>query len=417
MKISVTEPVLRGELELPVSKSLVQRHWMIRALHRIPTSYMGLDQIDDLRTLSHILVHLEADEWDCRDSGACARFALALAVRQSHKLRLTGSQRLCERPIGPLVEALKSLGAIITYEKQAGYLPVIVEPSPLKGGRIKIDASVSSQFVSSLMMLGSLLPGGLEIELDTATPSWPYIQMTAGVMQTYHLTVEFSDDASDTPPLITISPGTAVDAGLPSTEGDWSAAAFWYAATALSGEADILLTNLDPFSVQGDAILPDIYDVLGVSTEFLENGVRLRKAGSPETQQLELDLTDTPDLFPALAVTAAGLGLEAEFSGIARLAHKESPRPAALKQELAKVGADLILKDDVARITSHRIKSSGPVTLESHGDHRIAMALAPLALRLGEVTVLQPHVVSKSYPQFWQHLEKCLILGTMSQEF
>jgi 3-phosphoshikimate 1-carboxyvinyltransferase len=416
MIISVTEPVLRGELELPVSKSLVQRHWMIRALHQIPTSYEIGSQIDDLRTLSHILLHPEASQWDCQDSGACARFALALAVQQQHTLRITGGRRLCERPIGPLVEALKSLGATITYEGQSGYLPVKVEPSSLTGGRIKIDASESSQFVSSLMMLGSLLPGGLEIELEKAPASWPYIQMTAGVMQAYHLTVEFSDDASDAPLLINVRPGTAVDIGLPFMEGDWSAAAFWYAAAALSGEADILLTNLDPFSVQGDAVLPDIYDVLGVSTEFLENGVRLRKAGPPETHQLELDLTDTPDLFPALAVTAAGLGLEAELRGIARLAHKESNRPAALKVELAKIGVNLKVEGDIAHLPAHEPSPSGSVTFESHGDHRVAMALAPLALRLRKVSILQPEVVSKSYPQFWQHMKKCLILGTVSQE-
>lgn len=416
MKISVTEPVLRGEFLLPVSKSLVQRHWMVRALHRIPISFENLEDINDLRILARILRNPEADMWDCGESGTCARFALALAVRQPHEVKLTGSPRLCERPVGPLIEALRTLGASISYEGKEGFLPVRVKPAVLQGGHVRIEASVSSQFVSSLMMLGSLLPGGLHIELNSVPPSWPYVRMTAAVMQAYHLTVEFPEESTDGGFLITVNPGTAVDEGLDFMEGDWSAAAFWYAAAALSREADFLFVNLDPFSVQGDAVLPDIYDVLGVSTDFSEQGVRIRKAGPPEIPHLELDLTDTPDLFPALVVTAAGLGLEADFSGVGRLAHKESHRPAALKQELAKVGVELMLEADVARLARNRPMSKRPANFEAHGDHRVAMALATLALRLGEVTVRQPEVVSKSYPQFWEHWEKCLVLGSVLRE-
>lgn len=417
MKITIHQPVLRGEVALPVSKSLMQRHWIIRALHSIPASYEATDGIADLETLSALLRHSEADTWHCGESGACARFALALAVRQQHPVRLMGSPRLCERPMGPLVDALRELGASIAYEEREGFLPLRITPAALRGGRIKVDTGLSSQFVSALMMLGSLLPGGLEIETGDVAVSWPYIALTAAVMQTYHLNVELPEDHSEGSVVIRVGHGKAVSEEPLNPEGDWSAAAFWYQAVALAAEAEVLLTNLEPFSVQGDAVLPDIYDVLGVATDFTENGVRLRKAGPPETALLELDLSDTPDLFPALAATAAGLGIEAEFSGIGRLSLKESHRPAALRQELAKVGAEMILEGDVARLLPARLDVKCPVAFHSHGDHRVAMALAPLALKLGEVMVEPSDVVAKSYPQFWQHLKQCLIQGSLKEGF
>lgn len=412
MKITIQAPILKGKIALPVSKSLLQRHWMVRAMHNLPADYSAGGAVEDLRILAEILKNPDQAVWNCGDSGACARFLLAWATSRDTPVRITGSARLCQRPVRPLVEALKQMGARIRYLGEGGFLPVEVEPGTLSGGRVVLNGQESSQYVSALMMLGNRLPQGLEIECPGGFASWPYIRLTAAVMQYYHLTVELPESPEEELVVI-VHPGIAVGEGPVPVEGDWSAAAFWYEAVALSEEADLVLTNLHPFSVQGDAVTPDIFDVLGVHTQFAEEGVRIRKAGPPEVDSLDFDFTDHPDLFPALTATLAALGLEGEYTGIERLKYKESNRPEAMLHELGKVGlAWEKSSPDSLRIFSKGLRSASlPLTFDSHDDHRVAMALAPLALRLGQVMVLGEDVVRKSYPEYWHHMVQCLPFG------
>jgi len=402
MKITIERPILKGVITLPVSKSLYQRHALLRSIHQLPIPDLPVQSIEDIQVLMDVLRKPEKEIWDCKDSGTGARFLLIYSVLQSRPIVLTGSPRLQERPMMPLIQSLRSLGADISCVQKEGYLPLKVNPKPLEGGEVYVDASQSSQFISALMILGSRLPSGLLIELTNSSASQSYIEMTASILSHYGIEVDMPEELGEGS-VIRVKSGKAEDSGPLEIEGDWSAASFWYEAAALSEEADILLTNLNPFSLQGDSILPDIFDVLGIQTEFTDEGVRLKKGGLPETDVLELDLSSTPDLFPPLAAVAAGMGLKSEFSGISHLQFKESNRIEAMREELDKIGVVLHKEGDIVLFEkSHNKKQTERlIEFSSHGDHRIVMALAPLALKFGQVWINGHTHVQKSYPSFW----------------
>lgn len=415
MIITVKQPILYGTITVPRSKSLVQRHLALRALHGLPLLEAESPDAADVKTMAAMLNRLESSLWNCGDSGTCARFAIVLATQVSHPVEITGSDNLKRRPIGPLLDALRQLGVRWEYKGQEGCLPVCIFPGKIQGGKVRLDPSQSSQFISALMLLGTRLPDGLEIQLTAKPVSWSYVNMTAAVLESYQLSSELPQNEEDEP-IIRVWPGEAVPPEELNIEGDWSALAFWYEAASLAQEAELLFPNVPGISVQGDAVLSEYFDVLGVATDYHGDGVRVRKAGPPETQFLEAFLGDTPDIFPALAVTCVALGIEAEFHGLSHLAFKESHRPQALAQELAHLGAHLHWNGNTAHLKPPAAPPPMPLRFNPHNDHRLAMALAPLALKWHTIYLEHPEVVQKSYPQFWEHWDQCVVGGKRYEE-
>jgi len=451
---------LSGSIGLPASKSISNRLLILNALSRQAIPVENLSEADDTRLLRDLLAKAEAthpnppgdpdaphglstDETgrtpvvlDCRNAGTVLRFLTAFLARRPGTWLLTGSGRMKQRPVGVLVEALRNLGASIEYRGGAGYPPLLISGRDLRGGEVVMDGSVSSQFLSALLMIGPLLPGGLTIRITGRPVSRPYVEMTAGVMKQLGAGVTHHGN------LLVAAPGEyhpeELGPGGFHVEADWSSAAFCYEAAALAGNAEILLPGLHFHSLQGDAALAELFRPFGVETTFEEEGVSVssgqlaigswqsavgsgqsafrpssisrplvrRSAGPP------VRLSACPDLAPALIVTYAALGIAARFTGLHHLATKESDRLRALQKELKRIGRPVRVRAPGIIETLNEAplttlpKGSDPVCINTYGDHRIAMAFAPLALMTGAICIDEPGVVSKSYPGFWEDLKR-----------
>lgn len=401
MDIRILPPdgILETTVDLPLSKSINARAIVMAHLSGSATAPVACA---DTETLASILAapRLEGTV-DVGPAGTAMRFLTAVAAATpGTSCVLTGSERMLHRPIGPLVDALRTLGADISYEGENGFPPLRIAGRPLHGGRIAIDASVSSQFISALMMVTPLMEAPLEIELKGMVGSLPYIKMTAEMMRRRGVRVE-------TEPLRIYVDNTPYrNADLNDAEPDWSAAAFWYEIAALSA-GWVTLTGLRDDSIQGDSGEAALFEKLGVLTEFNGEGAEL--SATPELfNSLDVDMSGMPDAVPALAVTACMVGVPFRFSGVGALHDKECDRLEALARELGKLGFPLeievygtVLTWDGRRRPVHEL----PV-FDTYGDHRMAMALAPAAIFVPGIVVRDADVVAKSYPDFWKHLEE-----------
>ena len=319
---------------------------------------------------------------DIADSGTAARFLTTyLACHEGHWL-LTGTERMCQRPMASLVDALQSLGADIKYVDKEGFLPLQINGKPLSGGKVSIDMTQSSQFASSLLLAAPMWPQGLEMEMLGDLSSLPYLDMTLVMMQHFSARVERVGRTIIVKPIPYQSRPFTI-------EPDWSAASYWYEMAAFSEECEIRLrglggpsTSSGTANLQGDAVIAEWMQQLGVGTLVDGNDVLLRKIPF-EKRPLSFDFSQHPDLYPTMAAICAGLNVEATFKGLDNLALKESDRVEAMQMELAKL---------VDR----------PIRFSAHNDHRIVMALAPLSMLVGPVSFDTPEVVKKSYPTFWQ---------------
>jgi 3-phosphoshikimate 1-carboxyvinyltransferase len=329
------------------------------------------------------------------------RFLTAYLTLIPGKWILTGSERMKQRPIGVLVEAMRSLGAEIEYLGKLGYPPLMIKGKPMKGGEIKVDAGISSQFISALILVAPVLPGGLLISLQGQAVSFPYISMTLRLLN--YFAIETGQERNKI-----IIPESSIRGKDYVVETDWSAASFWYEAAALADEVDLILEGLLKDSLQGDAILVDIFQNFGIMSEFLKNGVRLTKV-KKKVDGFYFDFSDYPDIAPAVITTCAALGIRGRFEGLKSLRLKETNRLKALENEYKKLGLNLMPDSSVELIPiieflNPNLKSTNDLRIETYGDHRIAMAFAPLAVKLGSIKIENPEVVSKSYPQFWENL-------------
>ena len=347
-------------------------------------------------------------ELNVGESGTALRLLTALlATRpEGEEYILTGQPGLLHRPMAPLVDALRTLGADIRYLDREGFAPLRIASRPLPGGCVCIDASLSSQFVSALMLVAPGMKQGLRIDFDGEPASLPYIKMTAAMMRHRGSQVDLSPLAVD------IKPGQ-YHPDTEEVEADWSAAAFWYETVALTagwitltGDPGTTLLPLDQ-SVQGDARAAEFFECLGVLTEpSEEHDNALSLSPSPEVYgRLDLDLRDYPDMAPSLAVTCCMLGVPFKFVGLEALAAKETDRLTAIVEEMEKVGCT------VERIRDYGLEWEGrrhPITtmpiFDPHGDHRMAMALAPIAAYIPGILLADPDCVAKSYPTFWANL-------------
>lgn len=392
MKLSINPPeeMLDAAVELPLSKSMSVRAVAMEALG---TPCAGaVAECSDVEAMRRVAA-ARSGNVDAADSGAALRFGMALlAATEGTDVLITGSQRLMERPVDGLMEALRSLGADVHREADGG---VRVRGCRMAGGRVAVDAAASSQYISALLMAAPLMADGLQLTVDWNQPSLPYIDMTLAMMRARGI------DAVREGIEITVRPG-AYSAATDTIEPDWSAAAFWYETAALTA-GFVTLRGMRPASVQGDRAVADIFTRLGVVTAFDEEGAQL--SADPEMHaRLDYDCSACPDLVPAMAVTASLLGVPFELSGIGALRHKECDRVQALIEELAKTGAVVEAERDTLVWDGRRMPVSEMPEFDARGDHRMAMALAPVAVFAPGITIDGAECVGKSYPEYWDHL-------------
>ena len=367
---------LHYDITLPASKSESNRALMIATYGGFTPDFQNLSDSNDTLVLAKALNDIQQGKStiDIADCGTAARFLTTYLACHEGDWILTGTERMQQRPIAPLVEALNSLGAEIQYVAKEGCLPLSIKGKPLTGGKVQIDMQSSSQFASSLLLAAPMWSQGIEIELLGELVSVPYLDMTVAMMRHFGAEVEQKGRIVKVFPKPYQSKSFTVDA-------DWSAASYWYEMAALSEECEIRLRGLTKQSLQGDSIIADWMQQLGVGTFLEKDSAVLRKIPF-DKRPMCFDFSNCPDLYPTMVATCAALRIEAHYTGIGNLHLKESNRVEAMQTELAKLGQQ-------------------PLRFCSHGDHRIVMALAPLALLYGPVTFDHPEVVKKSYPHFW----------------
>ena len=396
---------IHGDITLSGSKSISNRVLIIRALCAESFEITNLSDSDDTTTLARLL-DSSAVELDAHHAGTTYRFMTAyLAVSEGDRV-LTGSHRMLERPIGPLVDALRQLGAEIKYTANEGYPPLHILGRQLQGGRVQIDATISSQFLSALLLIAPTLSQGLTLELQGELVSRPYLEMTLSIMQYFGVDHEWKDN------VITVAHQSYVAKPF-YVEADWSAASYYYTIAAFATSADITLRGLTSDSMQGDAAIAEIGRKFGVQTEYFSDYVRLRRTDEVAAPTyFEYDFVLCPDIAQTVSVLCAGTGTQGLYTGLQTLFIKETDRVAALQSELQKVGVFL------SKLPAKFSKKTGATyymqegkaaaqeapTFATYHDHRMAMAFAPLAL-LFDIEVEDPAVVSKSYPHFWKDIE------------
>lgn len=373
---------------------------IIRSLAGSAALLENLSKSDDTQVLRKALDN-KGDIIDVGHAGTSMRFLAAYLCTRPGVFTLTGSQRMKQRPIGPLVDALKQIGAHLDYLENEGFPPLLIKGHRLTGGCIEIDAGISSQFISALMMIGPLLEGGLTIHLKGDVVSASYIEMTLQLMNSCGAEAGFVGKQ------ISVPQGK-YELDNFRVESDWSGASYWYQVAALLPGSEIILPRLTHNSLQGDSILIQIFEPLGVQSSFDDEGLLLRSMNQDLPGNFTYDFTECPDLVQTCAVTLCALGIPFRFTGTRTLRVKETDRIAALGSELKKVG--FVLQDDHAgewlEWDGTCCESEQDPQIATYHDHRMAMAFAPLAITLGRIVIEDPGVVSKSYPGYWEDLEK-----------
>lgn len=366
----------------------------------------NLSKADDTHLMVSLLNRIEGNKRpalpipiDCGDAGTVMRFLAALLSATPGKWLITGSDRMKGRPIGILVESLRQMGAAIEYQGKAGFPPLLIEGKELRGKELEMDGSVSSQFISALLLIAPQIKDGLCIKLKNKISSLPYIEMTLKLLNRFGIETNFIDNT------ITIGQQHYKPGEL-TIEPDWTSASYWYEMAALATRANLVLKGLQKESLQGDSILPTIFNHFGVKTEFLGDGIRLTKSGQIASA-FSFDFNDYPDLAQTVIVTCVALGIPGKFTGLESLRIKETDRLTALQDELGRLG----FKIDIDGNSELKTQMSEPLSLnpepiKTYGDHRMAMAFAPLALIYGSIRLENPSVVKKSYPEFWEDLTK-----------
>ena len=400
MLLSLTKhnPDLIGAIKLNGSKSINNRALVIRALCEADCQLDNLSNAEDSQQLLELL-QSEEKVLDARAGGTTFRFLTAFLSIQSDTRILTGSARMKQRPVGPLVKALRQLGANISFLEKDGYPPIqIGAPSIGHSNHLSIPANISSQFISALLMIAPTLPLGLILELEDDIVSPSYIHMTLRLMK--HFGIE--SDWQGRTIRIEAQKYKARDFFV---EADWSAASYYYGLAAFAKNVDLTLEGLLPNSIQGDSVLAEIMTTFGIETQYLNNSIRLTKKENFELpKQFNYNFIDCPDIAQTLAVVCAGLGVPAHFTGLQTLRIKETDRIAALATELAKVSVDFPSVSHDAFPLEGKAVVTKP-TFDTYEDHRMAMSLGMLAM-MGLVEIREPEVVGKSYPMFWEDLGK-----------
>ena len=402
--------MLRATINLPSSKSISNRALLLCALSGPDSSVERMSNCDDTYVMWRALTQRPATV-DIMAAGTAMRFMTAyFAICRGEEHTITGTERMRQRPIKVLVDALRQLGADISYMDNEGYPPLHIKGRNLQGGRISLPASVSSQYISALLLVAPTMTQGLTLELVGDIISRPYINMTVSMMRTFGADIEWTDAHT-----LHVAPHAYLSDVIYPVESDWSAASYWYEMMALTPDAGATITLpwLYKESLQGDSAVSRYFEPLGVHTAYdteheLVVLTKCADALLPEGQAYELDLIGQPDLAQTLVVTCAMLRRPFRFSGLRSLRIKETDRMAALQAELAKFGIALgIEADDVLYIDSYADGTPryNGQPIATYHDHRMAMAFAPAAMVCKGVQIANPEVVSKSYPRYWEDLE------------
>ena len=398
--ISILHPnrVVNVELSITGSKSITNRLLILRSIYP-SLKIKNKSNSQDTVVLENALKSSKNIK-DVGHAGTAMRFLTAYySILKNREVTLLGSERMHERPIHPLVDCLKLIGADISYLERDGFPPLRIRGKKLNSKKVEISSNVSSQFISAILLIAPKLIGGLVIELKGELISKPYIKMSIGLLNKLGVKTNFKGN------LIRIGHLEKTQKKTFTVESDWSSASYWYSIVALSESAEVRLNNFFKKSIQGDSVLARYYKALGVETKFIENYIVLSKINDfKPPKYLKLDLIDTPDLAQTIVVTCFGLGTSCFLCGLQTLNIKETERLNALKNELTKLGAKL----DITEISLKLYKSKEfrkNITINTYQDHRMAMSFAPLALII-PIFIENPSVVVKSYPHFWNDLIK-----------
>lgn len=388
----------KTSVQLPASKSICNRALILNALSYSPYEIQNLSDCDDTDVMVKAL-NSNDSHFDVKAAGTAMRFLTAFLSKVVGEWTITGTERMKNRPIRILVDALNAVGAKIEYLEKEGFPPLRIMGSALQGGEISLDGGVSSQYISALLMIAPLMEKGLTLHLQGKVISKPYIHLTLQLMKQYGVESEWVGST------IKVAPQSYRP--LPYTvESDWSAASYWYEMMALSQQAEIELKGLFKESLQGDAAGAKLFAQLGVATDYKAGGVVLRKNGNV-CQKLIYDFVNEPDLAQTFVTTCAFMDIPFRFTGLQSLKIKETDRIEALKCELRKLG--YVLTDTNGSIlewNGERCEPEAHPVITTYEDHRMAMAFAPASLvRKEGIEIAHPEVVSKSYPHFWENLE------------
>lgn len=377
-KISHPTNQVNCEIDLPYSKSISNRLLIIQAICEEKFNIKNLSKSEDTICLQKAL-KLKNSIIDVGAAGTSFRFLTAfLSNKEGGEYFLTGSERMKKRPIKQLVDSLRKLGAKIKYIKEEHFPPLRITGRCFSGGKIQIDGSISSQFVSALLLIAPTLEKGLELEIFGEIVSKPYILMTLNLMREFGINFSYEEN------IISIKNQKYIAKDY-EIESDWSSASFWFEIAALSNDCNIKLYGLSQNSIQGDEKVMDFFESLGVSSKFV-NGCLILSKSKKQNITKKIDLLNTPDLYQPINCTFFGLGISSELTGLSTLKDKETDRIKSVERELKKLSTTRVI--------------------ETYTDHRMAMSFAPLCLRFGEVQINDIEVVKKSYPNFWQDLEK-----------
>ena len=384
------------DITITGSKSESNRLLLLKALFK----NLEIQNVSNSDDSQYMLKALDSDNpiVDIHHAGTAMRFLTAyFATLDGKTTLLTGSQRMQERPIKILVDTLRALGADIEYDKEEGFPPLRITGKTLLKDEVRMKANVSSQYISALLLMATKLKNGLTLHLEGKITSVPYIKMTLSLLD--QLGVETSFEGQ----VIRVKPYLDTVSKTFTVESDWSSASYFYSIVALSPVGtQINLSTYKKDSLQGDAVLQEIYTHLGVQTTFEGSKINLKKINTNVPDSLDLDLANAPDIAQTIVVTCLGLQVKCNLTGLHTLKIKETDRLEALKNEIYKFGTSIEITDDSLHLSDSKLLTSGPV-VETYNDHRMAMAFAPLALRT-EFSIKEAEVVSKSFPDFWNNL-------------
>lgn len=399
MNVNLSHPTgaCSAKLQITGSKSETNRLLLLQALFP-GFSIANTSSSDDSEVMKKALSST-SDLIDVHHAGTAMRFLTAyFSLAEGREVLLTGSQRMQERPIKVLVEALRTLGATISYEKEEGYPPLRIKGKKLKGGTVRLPADISSQYISALLLIGPVLEAGLKLELVGKITSVPYIEMTLSLLKNIGVSALFEGQT------ITVNPLTEPLLADQIVESDWSSASYFFSILSLADSGTIHLKSYRENSLQGDRVLMEIYKQLGVQVTLDNQVLKLKKVSVVLPKVLQWDLSKAPDIAQTIAVSCLGLGIGCRLEGLHTLKIKETDRLQALYNELTKLGATVKITTD-SLILDPCFQLNSNCSIPTYNDHRMAMAFAPLALKV-PILIEDAQVVSKSYPTFWEDLKQ-----------
>lgn len=384
-------------IQITGSKSETNRLLILQQLYA-NLNIENISNSDDSKLMQRALASDEK-EVNIGHAGTTMRFLTSLlATKENNEVVLTGSGRMKERPIQILIDALRTLGADIICLENEGFAPLLIKGKKLQGGKVRIDGNVSSQYISSLLLIAPSLEKGMELEFEGAITSIPYIEMTLSLLQNIGISTSFEGQ------IIKVAAKKRIENKTITVESDWSSASYYYSLVAMSTSGKITLSAYKGKSLQGDSVLATIYKEFGVISTFNEHTLTLEKDPSyQQVKKVAFDLIKAPDIAQTIAVTCFGMGIACDLTGLHTLKIKETDRLVALETELGKLGATITITDKSLHLeAAKQIKEN--ISIDTYQDHRMAMAFAPLLLKT-KLIINEPEVVSKSYPTFWEDFE------------